>query len=256
MNEFGSVLRSLSDRLDLPQPARSRVLIEVAADLADLEAAYVQRGASPEEARARAAERLDLSDETIRELVRVHGSRLRRGLDQLGETGRRRGERLALVALLVFLVAGTRALLPSWGLLADAGRGLWVVSLVAIPGILLSITKGYALWGRDEYDPRKLRTGLDAILALGGLTAATGLTLWWFGLRTAAEASAQSPELGPAYLIAWLTGGSATVVVSFQLAIMLGILWLLLAGRTARVERGEAEMLLVEEMGKPEGGER
>jgi len=256
MNEFGSVLRSLSDRLDLPQPARSRVLIEVAADLADLEAAYVQRGVSPEEARARAAERLDLSDETIRELVRVHGSRLRRGLDRLGETGRRRGERLALVALLVFLVAGTRALLPSWGLLADAGRGLWVVSLVAIPGILLSITKGYALWGRDEYDPRKLRTGLDAILALGGLTAATGLTLWWFGLRTAAEASAQSPELGPAYLIAWLTGGSATVVVSFQLAILLGILWLLLAGRTARVERGEAEMLLVEEMGKPEGGER
>ena len=55
---------------------------------------------------------------------------------------------------------------------------------------------------------------------------------------------------------AWLTGGSATVVVSFQLAILLGILWLLLAGRTARVERGEAEMLLVEEMGKPEGGER
>ena len=197
-----------------------------------------------------------LSDETIRELVRVHGSRLRRGLDRLGETGRRRGERLALVALLVFLVAGTRALLPSWGLLADAGRGLWVVSLVAIPGILLAISKAYALWGRDESDPRKLRTGLDAVLALGGLSAATGLTLWWFGLRTAAEASAQSPELGPAYMIDWLIGGSATVVVSFQAAIVLGILWLLLAGRTARVERGEAEMLLIEELGKPEGGER
>ena len=243
MNEYGSVLRSLSDRLDLPQPARSRVLIEVAADLADLEAVYVQRGASPEEARARAVERLDLSDETIWELVRVHGSPLRRGLDRLGETGRRRWERLALVALLVFLLAGTRALLPSWGLLADAGRGLWIVALVAIPGILLAISKAYSLWGRDEYDPRKLRTGLDAVLALGGLTAATGLTLWWFGLRTA-------------YLVDWLTGGSATVVLSFQLAILLGILWLLLAGRTARVERGEAEMLLVEELGQPKGGER
>ena len=256
MNEYGSVLRSLSDRLDLPQPARSRVLIEVAADLADLEAVYIDRGSTPEQAREQALERLDLSDEAIRELVRVHGSRLRRGLDRLGETGRRRGERLALVALLVFLVAGTRALLPSWGLLADAGRELWVVSLVAIPGILLAISKAYALWGRDEYDPRKLRTGLDAILALGGLTAATGLTLWWFGLRTAAEASAQSPELGPAYLIAWLTSGSATVVVSFQLAILLGMLWLILAGRTARVERGEAEMLLIEELGQPKGGER
>ena len=122
MNEFGSVLRSLSDRLDLPQPARSRVLIEVAADLTDLEAVYIERGSTPEQAREQALERLDLSDEAIRELVRVHGSPLRRGLDRLGERGRRRWERMALGALLVFLLVGTRALLPSQGLLADTGR--------------------------------------------------------------------------------------------------------------------------------------
>ena len=127
MSEFGSVLRSLSDRLDLPQPARSRVLIEVAADLADLEAVYAERGSTPEQAREQALERLDLSDEAIRELVRVHGSPLRRGLDRLGERGRRRWERLALAALLLFLLAGTRALLPSRGLLADTGRGLSIV---------------------------------------------------------------------------------------------------------------------------------
>ena len=45
-------------------------------------------------------------------------------------------------------------------------------------------------------------------------------------------------------------------LADFILAILLGILWLLLAGRTARVERGEAEMLLIEELGKPKGGER
>jgi len=44
--------------------------------------------------------------------------------------------------------------------------------------------------------------------------------------------------------------------VSFQLSMLLGILWLILAGRTARVERGEAEMLFVEEQGQPKGGER
>jgi len=256
MNEFGSVLRSLSDRLDLPQPARSRVLIEVAADLADLEALYVERGASLEDARAKAVERLDLCDEAIRELVRVHGSPLRRGLDRLGERGRRRWERLALAALLVFLLAGTRALLPSQGLLADAGSGLLIIAIVAIPGILLAVSKAYALWGRDEYDPLRLRRGLDAILVLGGLTVATGLTLWWFGLRRVAEAAAASPDLAAKYFADWLTAGSATVVVGFQAAILLGILWLVLAGRTAQVERGEAEILLVEELGQPKGGER
>lgn len=256
MNEFGSVLRSLSDRLDLPQPARSRVLIEVAADLADLETVYIERGSTPAQAREQALERLDLSDEAIRELVRVHGSPLRRGLDRLGERGRRRWERLALGALLGFLLAGTRALLPSQGLLADTGRGLLIIAIVAIPGILLAVSKAYALWGRDEYDPLRLRRGLDVILVLGGLTVATGLTLCWFGLRRVAEAAAASPDLAAKYFVDWLTTGSATVVVSFQAAILLGILWLVLAGRTAQVERGEAEMLLVEELGQPKGGER
>ncbi|MEJ2482165.1 MAG: hypothetical protein P8049_03360 [Gemmatimonadota bacterium] len=254
MNGFGPVLRSLSDRLDLPQPARSRVLIEVAADLADLEAAFLERGDSPEVARARAIERLDLSDDAIRELIRVHGSPLRRGLDRLGERGRRRWEKIAIAALLIFLLLGTRALLPSHRLVVDAGRGIWVVLAVAIPGLLLAISKAYLLWGRDEHDPPRLRRGLDTILALGGLTAATGFTLWWLGLREAARDSAVSPELAIAHLLDWLTRGSATVVLSLQLAILLGISWLVLAGRTARVERGEAELLLLEQAETTKGG--
>ena len=253
MNEYRSILRTLADRLDLPQPARSRVLIEVAADLADLEAVFVERGSAPEEARAQAVERLDLSDDVIRELVRVHGSPLRRGLDRLGERGRRRGERLALAALLVFLLVGTRALVPTPGLLADAGRGLWIIAAVAIPGILLATSKAYALWGRDEHDPIRLRRGLDAILAVGGLTAASGLTLLWFGLRRVATASEATPEAAATHLVDWLTSGSALVVVSFQLAILLGVLWLILAGRTAQAERGEAELLLLDELERPKG---
>ncbi len=256
MNDHASVLRSLADRLDLPQPARSRVLIEVAADLADLEALYRERGSTPEQAREQALERLDLSDEAIRELVRVHGSPLRRGLDRLGERGRQLGERWALAALLLFLLLGTRALVPTRSLLADAGPGLWIIAAVTIPGILLAASRAYALWGRDEHDPRRLRRGLDAILVLAALTAVSGLTMWWIGLRRVATAAAEVPEAAIAYMAEWLTSGSALVVVSFQAAILLGILWLILSGRTARVERGEAEVLLLEELGQPKGGER
>lgn len=257
MPEREVLLRSLADRLDLPQPARSRVLIEVAADLADLEEIYLERGESPERARAMAAERLDLSDAAIRELVRVHGSPLRRGLDRLGERGRRRGERLALAALLLFLLAGTRALVPTRGMLSDAGPGLWVIAGLLIAGVLLAAAKAYALWGRDESDPRRLRTGLDAILLLAGLLVGSGITLWWLGLwRVAREAAGAGagPAAGAGPVVQWLTGGSALVVVSFQAAILLGLLWLMLSGRTARIERGEAEMLLVGRLGRTEGG--
>ena len=256
MSDSRCVIQDLADRLELPQPARSRVLIEVAADLADLEAAYVERGATPEQARTRAIERLDLSEDAIRELVHVHGSPVRRFLDRFSEQGRRRGERVALLALLLFLVFGTRALAPSRSLLADAGPELWIICAAAIPGALVAAAKAYALWGRDEHDPRRLRAGLDAILALGALTAATGLALWWLGLRRVATAARSDPEAGVGYVIEWLTHGSALVVVSFQAAILLGVLWLILSDRTAQTERGEAELLLFEEAGKPKGGER
>ncbi|MGW8282964.1 MAG: hypothetical protein ACWGON_06660 [Gemmatimonadota bacterium] len=254
-NDHASVLPSLADRLDLPQPARSRVLIEVAADLEDLEALYVERGSSPEQARERALERLDLSDYAIAELVRVHGSPLRRGLDRLGESGRRRGERVALGALVAFLFLVTRALIPTRDLLTDAGQGLWIIAALVIPGLLLAASRIYALWGRDEHDPRRLRRGLDTILALGCLSAASGLTVWWVGLRRVATASAAKPDAAMAYLVEWLTGGSALVVASFQGAILLGILWLILSGRAAQVERGEAELLLLEERARTRGGE-
>ena len=75
-------------------------------------------------------------------------------------------------------------------------------------------------------------------------------------MRRVAEAAAASPDLAAKHFVDGLTAGSATVVVSLQAAILLGILWLILAGRTALVERGEAEMLLVEELGEPKGEKR
>jgi len=256
MNDNGALLRSLSERLDLPHPARARVVIEVAADLADLEALYIERGFEPEEARERALKRLDLSDDAIRELVRVHGSPIRRGLDRLSEGSRRRGERLALSALLIFLIAGTRALMPTRSLLADAGSGLWVLAALAIPGVLLAAVKAYGIWGRDAHDPLRLRAGLDLILLAAGVTAASGLALWWLGLRWVATASAARPDAAIGFLVEGLTRGSALAVAGFQAAILLGIAWLVLSGRIAQIERGEAELILLAERERRKEGIR
>ncbi len=256
MNGNRALLSSLADRLALPQPARSRVILEVAADLQDLEAHFLRQGLSPDEARRQAAERLDLSDEAIRDLTRLHGSPLRRWLDRFGEQARHRGERLGLAALLLFLLLGTRALLPTRGLLGDAGPGLWLVAAATIPGLLLAAGKAYRIWGRDEHDPLRARRGVDAILGLAGLAVCLGLGAWWLGLRDVAARAAGAPEEATRWVLAWLSEGSATVVVSFQAAILLGVIWLALDGAAARVERGEAELLLFEGLGTQEGGER
>jgi hypothetical protein len=60
MARFSSIIRDLNSRLDLPQPARSRVLLEIHADLEDLYEFYLQKGAEAAEAEKMAEERLGL----------------------------------------------------------------------------------------------------------------------------------------------------------------------------------------------------
>ncbi|MFO7588687.1 MAG: hypothetical protein R6X22_11515 [Gemmatimonadota bacterium] len=88
------------------------------------------------------------------------------------------------------------------------------------------------------------------------LVAAAGLVGWWLGLREVAVAAQGAPEAAPGWALEWLIEGAATVVVSFQAAVLLGLLWLALAGKISRVERAEADLLLLGGPREPKGGER
>ena len=68
-------LRAVYDRLDLPQPLRARVLLELATDLAGLEAELLSAGLPPDEARARAVRTLVPSAEALHELREIHRPR-------------------------------------------------------------------------------------------------------------------------------------------------------------------------------------
>jgi hypothetical protein len=46
MTRFSDTLRALNERLDLPQPVRSRILLEIAGDLEDLEQHFLDSGLS------------------------------------------------------------------------------------------------------------------------------------------------------------------------------------------------------------------
>ena len=54
MHRFEAVLKRIGSRLELPHPARTRVLEELSSDLEDLYRAYRARGLDGEEAASRA----------------------------------------------------------------------------------------------------------------------------------------------------------------------------------------------------------
>ena len=101
MRGFEAALGEISARVDLSQQARARVLTEIAGDLDDLRQAFLERGASEEEAERQALAHIDLSDEALRDLARVHGNWYRRLSDSIAERAGSRWES-ALVGLLVF----------------------------------------------------------------------------------------------------------------------------------------------------------
>lgn len=72
MSRFTSLLKRIDDRLKFPQPTKSRILLEIAADLEDLHLLYLERGLGEEEAAQLAEEKFDFSDKALQEFTHVH----------------------------------------------------------------------------------------------------------------------------------------------------------------------------------------
>lgn len=244
MKELGEILRDVSDRLDLPQPARSRVILEIAADLRDMEEEFVAGGMDPGQARRAAFERCDLSDEAIAELVRIHAPPYRRFLDRLSVQAKTRWER----GLLVF--ASAVVVLTAGGLAADAdlfraaGPVGWVGVLVVIPAVLFAAARLYSAFVVQNHDPVRLRRWLIALPGLAAynlLLAAVGA---WGGFYRVAWRVAADPDAFVGLLTRWLRSTSAASVVCLLGAILIAVLWFVLENKISRIEEAEAAALL------------
>ena len=244
MTAFGELLRETGERLDLPQPARARLLLEIAGDLEDLHAHYLAQGLDEETARARAAEMVDLSDAALAELVRLHASGYRRLMDRLGEQARSRWERGLFALLLLFLaIAAGRAVLTI-DLFAPAHLVVWPILAVTLAAVALAVRKLHALYLRQRHDPRHLRAGLGAIPVLAGLDLVLGFAGQGLELLRIAVRIRYGPEGTWAYLVEGLFRSSATVIVGLLAALFTALIWHLLADRVARIEQAEAAQLM------------
>ena len=71
MNRFGGVLQKARDQLQIPEPARTRVLLEMASDLEDSYQIYLSQGCDEPEAVRRAEESFGTSEEALKHLVNI-----------------------------------------------------------------------------------------------------------------------------------------------------------------------------------------
>jgi len=247
MTQFNDTMRQIARRLDLPQPFRARVLLEIAADLHDLERHFLDQGLSEEEAQRRAIEHCDLSDEAISGLVRVHAGGYRRFLERLGAQARTRWERLFLAVILVFVALTSGRLVLTAGVFRAASAFVWPVLASTFLAVSVLVVKYHAAFLRQSHDSRRLRAGLTLAPGLATANLMIGMTGLWLGLYLAARRTALDSDHALTHVRGWMLSGSATLIVSLVSALLIAILWFVLARKIARIEESEAEILLAEQ---------
>lgn len=240
---FEPELRRLAGRLDLPEPARSRFLLELRSDLEDLASSLRAEGESPAGARAAALEALLPSAVALAELETLHRPLYRRLADRFSRPERHRLERLLLLGLTVAVLGGSLAALARFDLLIDPSGFLWPILGLAAAVAAAGGSQLFHLYVAGGGGPGELRRGLPWLPALAALALAVGfggavVDLYLVAGRLAADASAQGREL-----LAWLRQDAAMLASSLIVASGAGLLWLIAVIRIARIERTEAEAL-------------
>jgi len=232
MSRFNVFLHRTGERLALPKATRSLILVEIASDLEELFSHYIQQGMTEEEAAVRAEEKVDMSDEALTELVRIH-SDARGWTDRIARRAQPFWERIAMaIIVLFFIVASTldHGVRP----LAHLTWFIWPIF-----GILLALVVFFIVQMArfsDHQSPRRFRDSLATPLFLGTASlvvgfAGTGIELYRTLMRMAADPEHAAPLFAQAVL-----GSTATLVIALLVALGAGVAWFVLAGRVARLE--------------------
>jgi len=248
MNRFAPLIRAASERLDLPQPAKSQVLLEMAADMEDLYEYHLMQGFSPEAAEEKVTEEFHLSDEALHWLIRVHASPYRRLMEGFSERTRALWERTLFIALTAFVAVLTTEITMKTQPFADASPLIWLVAVLGAAALIIAILRIYALYIKKDHNVRGLRKGLDALIGIGVLGLAVGHFTLLFELFRIAKVIIADGNGDRAFMGSVICVLRVAPVMNLALwvAIFAAVLWLILSGKVARILSAHASVLLAE----------
>lgn len=244
MNRFTDLLQETSDRLELPQPAKSRILLEMAADLEDLYAAYRDQGLGEAEAEARAREHFAASDDAIAELVAIHRTPFQRWMDSLSLQARTLWERLTFIAILLFVLFFAGREMLGTEFFRNASAYVWPVLGVSLTALLLSIAQVYRIYVKKDHRIPTLRRGLPSLLLLGCGALFIGTYGFFIEFYIWMNRITADGVPIPVSFANWLTAGSATMVVGLLTFIITVLIWYVLVSRVRGIEEAELSVRL------------
>jgi hypothetical protein len=245
MTRFANVLNEVEDGLQAPEPARTRILLEMAADLEDSYDHHLGQGLDEAEAVRRAEEAFAISDETLRLLERMYqpsfSSPVERFFQQVGTIW----STTLLVILLAFELFLAFRISSDRSFFAYPSPFLWPIVLLAVAAIVFTVWKLAQIFSRQGKDVRRLRTGLGVPLFFAGLSIAIAFLGFLFHLQRFFRTNAAgAPETLFMNFAGWMVSISSLMTIGLLTAILAGMVWFALSSLVIHREAREMERLL------------
>lgn len=245
MSRFAAVLKQASEHLEVPEPSRSRILLEIAADLEDSYEHHLARGCDPDEAARRAEQAFAVSDEALKHLARIHETGWSGLAARIGGQVAKPWEK-ALLIVMLFLVLWLvgRAVVEARSM-SPISPFVWPLAGLALAGFVLVVWKLRQILARAVSDVRRLRSGLGLLLFISGSSLAVSVWGLVFHLRQFAIITAEgAPRSVFGAYAGWAYGISYMMMLGFLTAVFSALLWFILMHMVARSESREMERLL------------
>lgn len=169
MNKFSDILREINNNLNLPQPNKSRIILEIAADMEGLYEHYIKSGMNEDEATEKVKEEYDFSSEALSQLAHVHESFMQKLLNRLPEQARTRWERLMVLALFLSIALSSSYIFVMTPFIRSASPLVWPVLGIGLYAIYLSLLNMIKLNNIKKVYIKKIRSDLSKIVFSGGL---------------------------------------------------------------------------------------
>jgi hypothetical protein len=245
MNRFAPVLQKARDQLRVPEPTRTRILLEMAADLEDSYQFYLSRGHDEAEASRRAEEAFGSSDEALKHLARIHESGVGGIGDRISGQVGRIWEKVLLLVVLIFEAWFAINVLTQKGFFLFLSPFVWPIAGLALAALSVTIWKLYQVFSGSGSDVRQLRTGLGVLLFCAGASLAVAGCGFLFHMQRFFRVNwRQAPEALYMNFAGWMMEISSMMTVGLLTAIFIALVWFVLSNLVKRAELREIEALL------------
>ena len=258
MKRFAPILEELNQKLDLPQPQKSRIILEIAYDLEEAYNAYRQQGLSHGEAFAKAQEKFAVNDASLAELVRIHQAPFKRWANQLSQRTLRRWERITLLLILLFISALSAQTILQTPFMQRTSPWAWPILAIFAAIVALALAKFYQLYIKKDHKIHRLRKGLPLLLFLALASLFLGILGYFVELVAGNHSSllfetqlffiisSHAPGIGLALheAVQWMLKTASLILISMFATMVASLLWFVLFNKAVRIEQTEALTLL------------